>query len=84
VQFFTVGKPNWQSKIFIGIVLGKPLWHQLCSIYKVSYSLSSRDRVIQFAIHFNKNVACFVQGIPPGHEYLNIGRMKIHSSMTFL
>jgi hypothetical protein len=23
-----------------------------------------------------------VKGVPPGHEHLNIGRIKLHSSMT--
>jgi hypothetical protein len=25
-----------------------------------------------------------VQGVPPGHEHLNIGKIKLHSSMTFI
>jgi hypothetical protein len=25
-----------------------------------------------------------VEGVPPGHEHLNIGRIKFHSSMTFI
>jgi hypothetical protein len=25
-----------------------------------------------------------LQGVPPGHEHLNIGRIKLHSSMTFI
>jgi hypothetical protein len=25
-----------------------------------------------------------VQGVPPGHEHLNIGRIKLHSSMPFI
>jgi hypothetical protein len=25
-----------------------------------------------------------VQGVPPGHKHLNIGTIKLHSSMTFI
>jgi hypothetical protein len=25
-----------------------------------------------------------LQSVPPGHEHLNIGRIKLHSSMTFI
>jgi hypothetical protein len=25
-----------------------------------------------------------VQGVPPGHQHLNIGRIELHSSMTFI
>jgi hypothetical protein len=25
-----------------------------------------------------------IQGVPPGHQDLNIGRIKLHSSMTFI
>jgi hypothetical protein len=25
-----------------------------------------------------------LQGVPPEHEHLNIGRIKLHSSMTFI
>jgi hypothetical protein len=33
---------------------------------------------------FTPIVQLIVQGVPPGHEHLNIGRIKLHSSMTFI
>jgi hypothetical protein len=27
---------------------------------------------------------CLIQGVPPGHEHLNIGIIKLHPSMTFI
>jgi hypothetical protein len=26
----------------------------------------------------------YIQGVTPGHEYLNISKIKIHSSLTFI
>jgi hypothetical protein len=39
------------------------------------------------AVHeygIGSNILFEIQGIPPGHEHLNIGRIKLHSSMTFI
>jgi hypothetical protein len=34
---------------------------------------------------FSENLTqFFMQGVPPGHDHLNIGRIKLHSSMTFI
>jgi hypothetical protein len=27
---------------------------------------------------------CIIQGVPPGHEYLNVARIRLHFSMTFI
>jgi hypothetical protein len=34
--------------------------------------------------HSISQECCILQGVPPGHGHFNIGRIKLHSSMTFI
>jgi hypothetical protein len=53
--------------------------HILCGLL-----LSDSITLLRFASLSRSCYVQWIQGVPPGHEHLNIGRIKLYSSMTFV
>jgi hypothetical protein len=56
-------------------------------IFHSSFSLANKSQRQRLQRCRNVTIGktwIHVQGVPPGHEHLNIGRIKLHSSMTLI
>jgi hypothetical protein len=53
---------------------------------KSGIGMADCERIAPRSIKIRRAIcaSAMVQGVPPGHEHLNIGRIKFHSSMTFV